>query len=632
MRKGLFFYLLFMAMILGARAQMKTVELDEVMISSLPFEKFISGSKVEKADSLQLAEMGQKTLATYMQQNTTVYIKERGNRMLATVSFRGTGSSHTGVYWHGINLNSLTLGNTDFNSVPMFLFDEIAVEYGGASSLHGSDAIGGSIHLSSVPQWTDGVKVRLRQDFGSFGNYFTGVRLNTGNGKWESKTGFTLQKLQNNFKYDITDRLGDRYEIEQKNAAVGNYAFMQELNRKVAKNGYFSLKGWFSKNEHQIQPLMVTTPDEEQEGDRILDRNLRVIAVYEHFFAKGQLNSSLAYVWDYQLFNESDVIETKRSEATVDYEWEVRDNFTLKAGGNAKYIVPNVWSYEEDLSEWRGDVFFSMRAEPLDNWLVNLNGRQTFVQNIQAPFAPSFSTSYTIAAGQAMLTFRLQAERSYRIPTFNDRYWGELGRPDLLPERGYSIEAGHHLQWRQSGHSLDFDIAAYYMKVDDWIAWKPTGNLWRPYNLKKVGAGGIEANGKYKWQISHGFIQLRGMYAWNVTELLKGIAENDPAVGYQLPYTPRHRFGLGASVLWKKWHFSIDNTYTGTRTGIDVINEQLDDYLLTDLSVSHSFRLGQQAFSLQGQVLNVFDIEYQNVKRYAMPGTNYLLSINILIN
>ena len=121
-------------------AQVETKHLKEVVIEALPFEKFSSGSKIMKSDSLQLAVLGQETLSTFLQQNTTVYIKEQGNKMLSTISFRGTGSSHTGVFWHGINLNSLTLGNTDLNGIPLFLFDDISVQFGGASSLHGSDA------------------------------------------------------------------------------------------------------------------------------------------------------------------------------------------------------------------------------------------------------------------------------------------------------------------------------------------------------------------------------------------------------------------------------------------------------------------------------------------------------------
>lgn len=613
-------------------AQMKTVELDEVVVEALPFEKYISGSKIEKSDSLEMARLDNRTLADYLKQNSTVYIKEQGNAMLASVSFRGTGSSHTGVFWHGININSLTLGSTDFNGAPLFLFDDIAVQYGGASSLHGSDAIGGSIHLSSKPQWTEGSHIQLRQDIGSFGNVFSGVKVNIGNGKWESKTRIFNRTLKNNFTYKITDRIGGNYEIEQDNASVHNYGFLQEFNGKVSKTGFLSIKGWYGKNYHEVQPLMVSYQGQQQNGDEIFDRNLRIVAEYERYFNKGFLSSGLAYVWDYQLFNESDIIETKRTIANLEYEWDLNEKVTLRAGGNGKYIVPDVWSYEDDLTEWRGDVFFSMKSELIKSWLINLNARKTFVPFTQPPVAPSLSTSYSIHTAESSFTFRAQAERSYRVPTFNDRYWGEEGRTDLEAENGYSLEIGHKFQHKLKQGSVEFDVAGFYMKVDDWIAWKPAGSLWRPYNLKQVESSGIEFCSKITQRINAFELEAGGMYAYNKTTLLKGISEDDPSVDYQLPYTPKHRAVLYANLIYKTYRLSVNNSYTGFRYGVDVINEKVDDFLLTDVQLSKNISLGRQLLSVEAQVLNVFDVDYQNVKRYAMPGRNYLLSINFFIN
>lgn len=624
------------------QAQIETVQLDEVTIEALPFEKFVTGSKVEKADSLQLATLGQATLSDYMQQNTTVYIKESGNKMMASVSFRGTGSTHTGVFWHGINLNSLTLGGADFNGFPLFLFDDIAVHYGGSSSVHGSDAIGGSIHLGSIPSWTNGSKVQLRQDLGSFGNVFTGIKVNIGNGKWESKTRVFNRQLKNNFTYNITDRIGITYDVKQKNAEVYNYGLLQEYNRKIYSNGFLSLKGWMGKNYHQIQPMKVTSPDQDQNGDEIWDRNLKIIGNYDHYFSSGTLQTSLGYVWDYQLFNESDLIETTRLLSNLCYEWNVSKKTIFKAGGSTKFIKPNVWSYAEDLTEWRGDVFISVNQALAPNWQLSANGRKTFVPSTQSPIAPSLSTSYVIGTENTRLTFRGQLERSYRVPTFNDRYWGDQGKPDLKAEHGYSAELGQHLHWQKGRQSFEFDIDAFYMIVDDWILWKKESYIspitgkelvnWRPDNLKKVEASGIELDGKYKWQLSRASVQLGAMYAYNKTILLEGVSDNDQSVGFQLPYTPRHRFGMYSNLTYRKWRLSVNNNFTGTRKGNDVINEEIDDFFITNITLSKNFLIGRQVFSLEGQAMNVFNVDYQNVNRYAMPGRNYLISFNYIFN
>lgn len=617
-------------------AQMKTVELDEVIVEALPFEKFSSGSKIEKSDSLVLAKLGQGTLSDYMQQNTTVYIKEKGNNMMATVSFRGTGSSHTGIFWHGISLNALTLGDSDFSGYPLFLFDDIAVQYGGASSLHGSDAIGGSIHLNSNPVWTNGTKIQLQQDFGSYGNVFTGVKVNTGNGQWESKTRIFNRLLKNNFTYAITDRLGGEYEITQENASLHNFGALQELNRKIKGNGYLSLKGWYGRNHSQVQPLMVTQPDQDQSGDEITNNNMRLVAEYSHFFDKGILNSSIGYVWDNQWYvneyKEEFLIETKRALATFEGEWNINELTAFKAGGNVKYIVPNVWSYEDNITEWRGDVFLSLNRELMKNWQFNLNARKTFVPFTNAPIAPSISTSYRINQAKYKMVFRGQLERSYRVPTFNDRYWPLPGisERELNAESGYSGELGHNFSYGNNKFSLENDISAYYMKIDDWIMWIPYGTNWKPVNKKKVEASGIEFNTKLKWEFSRSTLEIGGMYAYNKTILLQGVSEDDPNVGNQLAYTPKNRAVLYANYAHKKYQLSMVNSFTGERNGLDQ-SEKIDGYMTTDIDLGRSFDVGKHLFSIEGKILNVFDIEYQNVARYAMPGRNYLISMNFFL-
>jgi iron complex outermembrane receptor protein len=170
------------------------------------------------------------------------------------------------------------------------------------------------------------------------------------------------------------------------------------------------------------------------------------------------------------------------------------------------------------------------------------------------------------------------------------------------------------------------------MIVDDWIAWRPTGGLWRPFNLKKVASSGIEVNSKYRQKHARGYLEFGGMYAFNQATLLEGISADDPAVGYQLPYTPEHRALVFINLILGNYRFSINNNFTGERFGIDVVNERIEAFFLTDMTLGRNFKLGKQTLSIEGQVRNLFDTDYQNVNRYAMPGRNYLMSINFFIN
>ena len=48
---------------------------------------------------------------------TGAYFKEYGNGMLSSISYRGLGAAHTGVFFEGIPINSGLTGQTDFNLI-----------------------------------------------------------------------------------------------------------------------------------------------------------------------------------------------------------------------------------------------------------------------------------------------------------------------------------------------------------------------------------------------------------------------------------------------------------------------------------------------------------------------------------
>src|SRR5258708_1949411 len=151
---------------LTANAQADTVRLKEVTIYGGAVSRYSSGTKVIQFRQDDETGLLNKALT----EETAAYFKSYGNNQLSTISFRGTSASHTAVLWNGININSPTLGQTDFALLPVFLMEDIAVQYGTASSQYGTDALGGSIILSqSAPRFQRGTRLQLQQQNGSFG-------------------------------------------------------------------------------------------------------------------------------------------------------------------------------------------------------------------------------------------------------------------------------------------------------------------------------------------------------------------------------------------------------------------------------------------------------------------------------
>lgn len=129
----------------GAQVLDTTTYLNEVRIYGLPVTTYSTGSKIEQIKTGEEV----MTLSDKLINETSLYLKTYGNNQLSTIAIRGSTASQTAILWNGININSPTLGQTDFSLIPLFLFDEISLRYGTASALYGSDAIGGSIIMGA---------------------------------------------------------------------------------------------------------------------------------------------------------------------------------------------------------------------------------------------------------------------------------------------------------------------------------------------------------------------------------------------------------------------------------------------------------------------------------------------------
>ena len=316
--------------------------------------------------------------------------------------------------------------------------------------------------------------------------------------------------------------------------------------------------------------------------------------------------------------------------------------FRHRIGAQLHYIEARSKAFSGLASEWRNDLYASGSYQFNPAWLITLNLRYFSAPGINASPAPSLSTSYTFSMQEGRsLTLRALAERSYRIPTFNDRYWRDQGRIDLLPERGYSAEIGGHYKRSYSKSVFNLDLAGYFLELEDWITWQPSAFLsdrngdgvpeqivdWRPFNLKKIRGAGIEFSGSYglqwrKWQLGG-----TALVAYQRSILETGLSENDPAVGRQLPHTPKIRYSISARAGYRGYSLDVIHYYTGMRTTQDVFFDLLDDFALTNITASKNWLIFSQQVNASVGIRNAFDIAYQNMKRYAMPGRNYFLCL-----
>jgi iron complex outermembrane receptor protein len=614
-----------------------TVHLQEIT-SIGQLRRFQAGAKIEEFSSTQILSVQEGGIEQLLMRFTPIYVKSNAGG-LASIHIRGTSADHTSIMFGGINVNSLTLGQSNLSNITSFLFDKIQIQYGSSAALNGSGAIGGALYLGVKNNWTNGVNFTAKSSIGSFGERLYGTKIYLGNGKWELVTRLLSYKTENDFSYTNYSGFGnaDGTKETQDNAAVNNKGFIQEFNYQFGSNEYFKSMLWYEDSWHEIQPSMTETTSAVTE---LKDDNIRFWGQYcnENHLLKFMLGGG--FVHDKEIYNNDSeqYINTDRLILDFSMKHPVMKNLEYKVGVKYKYIVPDVYSYSDsaDLNEHDADFYFVWFYQPFKRLKTTINLRQQLVSNYNAPFTPAFGLeSMWIRNKNNKLNSTFNISRSYRIPTFNDRYWPTASNPqgttDLEPEDGFTVETGIDYQYNQSNFQSTLKVSLFYMDIKNWLEWRNINGA-VPVNLDKVISKGIEVHMDAILKTGDFTSSLTGNYTCNPSTKIE-----DDKPDQQLIYIPKHMFNACYSLKYRKLTAMVDGSFTGERfyayiSSADQEREALDSYFLTNCMLNYNFNMKKQNFVGALSVNNIFDVDYQNQYNYAMPGLNFRVSLTANIN
>ncbi len=243
---------------------------------------------------------------------------------------------------------------------------------------------------------------------------------------------------------------------------------------------------------------------------------------------------------------------------------------------------------------------------------------------------------YTIHSNydSSLKTF-FNASRSYRVPTFNDRFWGTQGNPNLDPEEGMSLETGFEHKLDKEKLTSTLRVNAFYMNINNWIEWLPGGSDgWVPTSLDKVISKGIEIHYNANFNIGNVNSDVTANYTLNPS-----IKTGNDNPDQQRVYTPKNMANMSYMLNYKRFTFNVDGSYTGERfydyAGDEsklAEREALKSYTLVNCGLAYKLKVKDHQFDCSFSANNIFDTDYQNQHYYAMPGINFRLSISAKIN
>ncbi len=159
----LFFCCLITSFIWGQSDTLNTVELE-----TNAFQKPVGFQiKTLKIDSIEL----NNRLSDVLTKESSVFVKQYGPGNLASISVRGTSSSQNQVFWNGIPMSSVTLGQVNLNLIRPLTSNSIKMIFGGGESGSYPGAIGSSIYLNNVLEFKKKTAFSYSGYYGAFESY-----------------------------------------------------------------------------------------------------------------------------------------------------------------------------------------------------------------------------------------------------------------------------------------------------------------------------------------------------------------------------------------------------------------------------------------------------------------------------
>ena len=223
-------------------------------------------------------------------------------------------------------------------------------------------------------------------------------------------------------------------------------------------------------------------------------------------------------------------------------------------------------------------------------------------------------------------------KRSFRMPTFNDLYYADMGNSKLKPERVTQYNLGLIYSISRNGlvSAGRLSADAYYNRVSNKIVAYPKGTQfrWTMLNLGKVDIRGIDISGLLTLSPRHDLdITLRGQYTFQ-----RAIDVTDPSDSYyrdQIPYIPRHSGSVVCNVSWRRFGLNYSWIYVGGRYSQqeNIPYNFVQPWYTSDLSLSYDFSIRKVQLRGLLEINNLLGQDYDVIINYPMPKTNWRLTL-----
>ena len=554
----------------------------------------------------------------------------------ANVSIRGSSDYKPGGYNNrvlvlldGFQMSIPNSGSVDWNGMPLEFIDRVEVLKGPMSSLYGQNSMGGVINL--VTKKFKNEFSTLKASYGTFNSKDLDVGLNR-----NINDNLSLQTL---FQYKEGDGHRFNSQFRQNNIYLKLSKPESNLTTSIIVNKSYTGQPGFDRVE---RPSLISY--------RLTNRDSIYLQFFKRFKFKN--NQDLDYSFSVNHFythyrDRKDVPDTEVEpenfyndlsvNTRIEYQWLINNDLYFLAGDDIIFEQSEISVFNDSFENpWQitHGIFGRLKYQVNPKLSLAAGIRHDFrtvkpADNFSyinfSSFSPKFNMQYIV---DDKSNINLSVSKGFRAPSFSELFlkystsYGLVtqGNANLNPEELFGIDFAYNYN---NLENFKFSVNPYYYVYNDMIDFV--------YAIPVIARNRTDVNSMgFETKFNFVFDNVNFDLGYTFLEV-DDMNDLDPMF-----YRPKHKIVAKTSLDQRLIRHSFLIKYQSEQDYQDFLSDdydfsgneikfpvnQLDGLLLADYVAMFKFK----TMDLSLKIANIFDVEYELIQDYPMPGR--MISLN----
>jgi vitamin B12 transporter len=592
---------------LAAQAQTgapKAATFDPMVVTATrtpqPIAELLADITVVGAD--EIARSGVQSLAELLQRQPGVEIVQNGGAGSSSgVFLRGTNRGQTLILIDGLRVSSSSVGATTLEAIPLSEIDRIEILRGPASSLYGSDAIGGVIQVFTR---RGGSSFSANASAG-YGTYSTtsvagGVSGAVGplrfavqaNGKRSDGFNAIVNPGNVSFNGDADGYENDGYSASATLTwAPGQELIAQGLHSRM--NSQFdggpdaddrtitTLDVWSVRSVNKVNGIWTSRLAAGQGSDDSLSKT-----GFGDFPFK---TTQTQYSWlnDLTLPLGLLTLGAERREERIDTD----AGFGVTGRNTNGYF--GIWQFTKG--------GHALQANLRRDDISQFGGKTTGA----IAYGYRFSPAWRVTAGYGT---------AFKAPSFNDLYYPGFSNANLVPETSSNVEGGVYWNGVLADATVETRAVAYHNRVKSLIVFQCDSNFFNcaPQNVDRATLEGVTLGVDASWRDT------------TLKASLDLQSPEDDLTGRLLPRRARVHGAVSLLQTWGAWQLGAEFVASSYRYDDAENRRRMGGYGILNLTAQWTVAKGLALFV---RADNVFDKNYELAADYSTGGAQVFAGV-----